>query len=427
MNATISLPRSSMLPIAMDELLHHTSRLLHVDTQIQRATGRNFNIFSVLGIIGYEAWTHSPMLGEILSPAGRHGQGGKFLSAFIRLLNRRLEARRGLQVEVGDTDNCVLDVATARVIREYYIGPVTETSGGKIDLLIEDAKGSRIIIENKIFAADQKNQLARYRHFGPKAYLVYLTLDGKEPPNEVVKTTTHARFATMSYEKDVIAWLEECRNQVIEISQVRDTLTQYLHAVRNLTHQNHSPDMNTEIAVRVMRDEDSLRAFFALLDTKTKVIEMLMAPLKQQIQALATRHSLDLVYDGELPKKWSAFRFENSEMNARNVSLGFGLEYDNQMGFFFGIRRREEPLTAIQIAKLGEVFGNTFGKREGATEWWPASLYWDHYRNWDSNTYAAILNGTFIRDVEQVLEKLIRVQEAAFAPEGDQEVSASAS
>ena len=115
---------------------------------------RKFNIFKILGIGRREVSTHSPMLGNLLNPKGSHGQGDAFLRLFVSML--------------GIAD---FDTASARLELEYYIGRVTEKSGGRIDIVILDKDGNAIFIENKIGAGDQKKQLQRYRQRKP-LYLI---------------------------------------------------------------------------------------------------------------------------------------------------------------------------------------------------------------------------------------------------------------
>jgi len=127
---------------------------------LERATGESFNIFRVLGIGHLEVRTHSPILGELLDPKGSHGQGGVFLKLFLD------------QMRITDLkpEQCQLRL-------DYFAGPVKEDSGGRIDLVIQDhgSPPKAVIIENKIFAADQPNQLLRYRNKFPGAHLLSST------------------------------------------------------------------------------------------------------------------------------------------------------------------------------------------------------------------------------------------------------------
>src|SRR5271165_5647809 len=130
--------------------------------------GEAFNIFQVLEIGSLETLTHSPVLAELLSPSGRHGMGDAFLKLFVTEFKLALEPTK------------------TRVKLEHYIGPVNDTftSGGRIDIFLSDRKrpddpGHEVLIENKIYAADQHNQLLRYQEAFPQAKIIYLTLDGR--------------------------------------------------------------------------------------------------------------------------------------------------------------------------------------------------------------------------------------------------------
>lgn len=101
---------------------------------------------------------------------------------------------------------------------EHYIGAVTETEGGRIDILIYN-KTNKVIIENKIFAGDQVNQLLRYYNYDKAAKLYYLTLFGTGPSEE---STGKGQLKfdpnnCLSYASDILQWLEKCRKEAANI------------------------------------------------------------------------------------------------------------------------------------------------------------------------------------------------------------------
>ena len=62
------------------------------------------------------------------------------------------------------------------------------TEGGRIDLLIKSGN-KVIVIENKIYADDQKTQMKRYQNFCQQYddyRLLYLNLDGIEPSEDSI-------------------------------------------------------------------------------------------------------------------------------------------------------------------------------------------------------------------------------------------------
>ena len=64
---------------------------------------------------------------------------------------------------------------------ELHIGKQTEEEGGRLDIICQDRNSNKIIIENKIHAPDQINQLLRYHNYDKNATLIYLNLYGGEP------------------------------------------------------------------------------------------------------------------------------------------------------------------------------------------------------------------------------------------------------
>ena len=198
--------------------------------------GECYNVFNVLGVENMEL-SHSAFLAALLDPDGSHGMQDAFLKAFIDTI-----AHGGTKPE--------LDTAHAKVYTEYNIGNITETTGGRIDILITDHSetgsgkdsGHAIIIENKIWAADQPNQLQRYDKYACGTYssdgylLLYLTLDGKEPTDQSKGALTNYRC--ISYRNDIIGWLQQCAQLAFDKPRVRETINQYINLLQQLTNQN---------------------------------------------------------------------------------------------------------------------------------------------------------------------------------------------
>jgi len=149
---------NSLDPRALELLRFAETQERHADA-LARATGEHFNIFQILRVGHLEVRTHSPILGELLNPKGRHGQG----AVFLRLFLERFEVRE-------------FDAETATVNLEYHVGQITDKSGGRIDIVVRDSKGATIFIENKIYAGDQEDQMMRYSAANPQAELFYLGL-----------------------------------------------------------------------------------------------------------------------------------------------------------------------------------------------------------------------------------------------------------
>ena len=200
--------------------------------------GECYNVFNVLGVDNMEL-SHSAFLAALLDPNGSHGMQDAFLKAFIDTI-----AYGGTKPE--------LDTAHAKVYTEYNIGNITETTGGRIDILITDhsdtgsgkAGGHAIIIENKIWAPDQPNQLVRYHNFAHEMYakyaLLYLTRNGDEPSDQSRDTLNaqNGDYQCISYRSDIIGWLQQCAQLAFDKPRVRETINQYINLLQQLTNQN---------------------------------------------------------------------------------------------------------------------------------------------------------------------------------------------
>ena len=221
--------------------------------------GECYNVFNVLGVDNMEL-SHSAFLAALLDPDGSHGMQDAFLKAFIDTI-----AHGGTRPE--------LDTAHAKVYTEYNIGNITETTGGRIDILITDrsdtgngkAGGHAIIIENKIWAADQPNQLVRYHNFAPEAALLYLTLNGDEP-SEQSRDGLNAQsgdYQCISYRNDIIGWLRQCAQLSFDKPRVRETINQYIDLIQQLTNQN-TMEQDKEQLIRLLTSKENFEQATAI-------------------------------------------------------------------------------------------------------------------------------------------------------------------
>ncbi|WP_164729903.1 PD-(D/E)XK nuclease family protein [Rhodomicrobium lacus] len=116
-----------------------------VDRQLSEKIGANFNLFDVFRL-NYEI-DISYILRNLLDPNGSHGQGARFLEAFLDQCNEQAPAIRGW---AGDLSN-------VSVIPEFRT-----QAERRIDLVIKLPGDRYIGIENKPFSAEESEQLDDY-------------------------------------------------------------------------------------------------------------------------------------------------------------------------------------------------------------------------------------------------------------------------
>lgn len=301
------------------------------------------------------------------------------------------------------------DADSATVQMEYHAGTVTENSGGRIDLLIRDSKGETILIENKIYAGDQENQMLRYRNFAKEAHLFYLTLDGKEPNNE--KEIESLRC--ISYSRDILTWLEDCRKESTCVPTVRETITQYIHLLKQLTHQNTNTRMSENLTKAILQNSESYRAYIAIRNSETNLRSEIIANFNGKLKGLASELGLELCVEmrGDAGK-YENFFFTNTELNHKRLKIGFECDKSYYRDFYLGFRKDDEKDSDPFHNQLAAAFEEIFDENK-PTELWPANTWWHRHRHWNDNTFEAIQFGAFLEDVRNDLKRLLAVFERA--------------
>jgi hypothetical protein len=379
------------------ELLRFTETHQRHTEALAKATGEHFNIFQILGIGRLEVATHSPMLAEFLNPKGHHGQGAAFLRLFI---------------EQFDIHNFEAESDTATMKLEYHVGPVTEKSGGRIDIVVKDGKGGIILIENKIGAGDQDNQMKRYREFDPKAHLFYLTLDGREPSNLSEDELNQIQCRCISYAGEILGWLKECRKTAVCLPNVRETVSQYIHLIEELTNQSTTILMNEELIQEIVKSPESLRAFYTLRGAESAVQTELITRLDAKLDDLAK--AIGVQREGplrDLHIKYAGFYFKTPSLEKNNLQIGCTFDKGYYGDFCFGFAKQDHTKGCPIEAQILSAFKESFPSQSQApTAHWPAWAYWDEpYKYWRQEAFEAIRNGKFAEDLKAKIETLAKI------------------
>jgi hypothetical protein len=381
------------------ELLHFAGAHRRHTEALRRATGEHYNIFKILGIGHYEVRTHSPILGDLLNRKGTHSQG----DAFLRILVQ------GMGIEGFDT-------ASSRVDLEYYAGPVTEKSGGRIDIRITDDHGNEIVIENKIYAGDQENQLERYRATRPQAKLFYLTLQGDLPAGYDDAKLEALQVTRLSYATDIRDWLIACQQVAAARPHVRETISQYLYLVRELTGQSTTSAMNADLIRNITNDPETLGAYFELAAEMQKVQEELVAKLDQQLDTAA--QTAGVIRDGritDLHAKYAGFDFYTETLAKHNLRISFCFDQGGYQNLDFGFARNDKNIPCPINEQLWAGFSERF-PGGGHNEWW---LAWAHFESpygyWGAEAFQGIVTGDLAKNIEQKLIALARIAQEVYA------------
>ena len=383
------------------ELLRFADAHRRHTESLARATGENFNIFKILGIGHYEVRTHSPILGDLLNPNGSHGQGDTFLRLFID------------QLDIED-----FEPASARVELEHHIGPKTENSGGRIDIVIYDGKGHAIFIENKIYADDQEKQLQRYRERNAKAHLFYLTLQGDLPAGFTEESLKDIRAIRISYASHIRDWLVACRKEAVSLPQARETISQYLHLIRELTGQSFAQFMNEDLIQKITADDNSLAAYFTLTSAFGDVQSALAAKLDAQLSVAAK--AVNLLHDGRsknLQVQYSFIYFTTETLRKHNLRIGFWFARKDYQDFCFGFMKTDEKQACPKGDEILALFRDSFLTHapEPANDWSPAFAGFEPpHRNWGAEAFRAVGSGMLADSMREKMIKMAAIAQKVY-------------
>ena len=228
------------MPNSIKDLFSQLLPLYHAEQERlkkEKEEGKRFNVFSALNMCSDEMRLHSRLLATLLNPKASHGLGNEFLKLFL--------------IALGLPEDYI--TYCKEQIVERTIGEVTETTGGRIDIILED-RGHAVIIENKIYASDQPNQLLRYYNYGVKTFgennfkLVYLTLYGSDP-SPYSLGGEHFEFIKLSYAQDILKLLEDFVPTQPQ-KPVHSTIEDYITIIKQLTDQ----DMDTEYQQSIINE-----------------------------------------------------------------------------------------------------------------------------------------------------------------------------
>lgn len=358
-------------------------------TEISRR-GENFNVFNVLGLWSEEVRLHSAMLAELLNPEGSHGCGEAFLKLFIEQV---------LKIEITDATNMLGKVVTTT---EYYIGRINNegTEGGRIDILIDIPRESGIpslIIENKIYAGDQSNQLLRYYQFANNKYhssenfkILYLTLWGNSASAISTGTDFSFDYTRISYAINIIKWLELCASIAYDKPKVRETIIQYKHLLTQITE--YSMNENNKIVEEIASQDEYLKNAILICSYQNDIIKKaILGPIAKALECIK-----------EIAKEKTKLEisFMSNEFNEKSGKLDWGFSYyitKNQKTIRLCYIFDNYGLINLYYGILKDGTSQSIDEKpifKYSNENWPWGWdwVWDKYNNWSGESLYNIID-----------------------------------
>ena len=312
----------------------------------QRAMGKHdYNIFTLFHKFSDEVNLHSNFIASLLDPNGDHYKGDLFLKLFL---------------ETCGIDDFDIDTSMATVFKEFK----------HIDIYISYGK-KHIILENKVYAKDQPTQIARYIKAiqnkdaevkDEDICVLYLHPDGELPDKQsfgdyharLLGENPSIKFKVISYGKEILEWIDKCKNEVSNLTDLNIFLSQYKDVIEMIYDRYKRIDeMETANLVEIFKENYTAASEIAnnYQETRKKIIDEFFENVKENLEkdeAIKGTYSIELNSVAYRPiviknttsqdEKWKKFYFTVEFQKSSTYSIPF-----------VGFRRVDENIDATKL------------------------------------------------------------------------------
>lgn len=279
-----------MKPQAFENVFNQIREYIEFQ-KARRMRGLNdYNVFTSLLSISDEVRLHSRFLHSLLNPDGDHFLGTLFLQKFIETIK---------------LDNLQLNYNQTIVLKEYK----------NIDLYISDGQ-NHLIIENKIYAADQDKQIERYitsikkeNDEDANIFVLYLS-PGRPKPSRRSMGELHfsknsnalskngiyiADYKSIDYCTHITSWLDKITYEVSNLTNLSVVISQYREVVAHLCDTYRSKSMKLQEFIKSKPIEDYEEILNQLDKLQVETHRHFMEELLRQMQS----SSVDIGFNNE--------------------------------------------------------------------------------------------------------------------------------
>jgi hypothetical protein len=304
----------------------------------------NYNILTTVLKEHDEVRLHSRMIASLLDPSGEHYQSNLFLDKFLEVLN---------------VPEFQIDSEKCSVYREYE----------NIDLYITDSN-KHIIMENKIYARDPKEQIKRYIEKIEKKnsnlkfndiLVIYLSLDRDEPSeyslgNLSIKdnliqrdSESIALFKSIHYKTEILEWLKISQYEIQNITNLNEVFRQYIDVVKMINNQYKDKIMSLSDYIKDNKEvyELAIELTEELPNAREEIVNEFFNKITVLLkEKLSSEWKVEIV--GDLNTKYDfPFRiYKESWIGSKENNLIFGFEFNqnNYYDGYFGIVRKNNKV-----------------------------------------------------------------------------------
>ena len=328
-------------------------------------------------------------------------------------------------------------------INDPYLNCEEKTDfGRRVDLFITNrAKDFCVIIENKINGAgDQDKQLEDYiadainrKIDSKKIVVIYLTLSGEKFVSNGSLTKwakeklgyndeNNGRFLPLSYEHDILPWLEE---EVLPHTEYKETilisaLTQYIDYLKGILNIRNNQQNINKYMEQKLNEDLKLKSYEEIIQLRKSIEEVENATndvLTQKINMIATEKVIKPLVNF-LSKQHPSF-----SIDAQSFSLNYfhikiknphwskcKICFNEEGGIIYGVVHDNADVNHIDNETEKRIKENIGGFRY--SKWWPIWKWVDKdFKQVDEDFWGNIANGD--KDVASyIIDKIDEVVKA---------------
>ena len=239
-----------------------------------------FNLLSIIEKDRDEAHIHSKVLYNLLSQNWGKIDKETFLTLFLK--------------EIGIEDEIIYNEKW-EVSREKVFD--LDTIKGRLDFEIK-SKDYIYIIEMKIDAGDQPEQLMRYQKFAKEQHkkykIFYLTLDGHNASKksigeeENLEENQKVEYTNISFKEEILNWLENCLKLVEGKENKLACINQYIASINKILGEK-----NTKIKDNILKSSEDIKnaitIYKKLNENLQKVLESFFEELNKKLEDIGSK------------------------------------------------------------------------------------------------------------------------------------------
>ena len=327
-----------------------------------------FNLLSIIEKDRDEAHVHSKVIYNLLSQDWGKKDKETFLTLFLK--------------EIGIEDENIYD-KNWEVTREKAFD--LDTIKGRLDFEIK-SKDCIYIIEMKIDAGDQPEQLIRYQEFAKEQHkkykIFYLTLDGHHASKksigeeENLEENEKVEYTNISFKEEILNWLGNCLKLVERKENKSACINQYIASINKILGEK-----NTKIKDNILKSVKDIKTaitiYEKLNENLQKVLESFFEELNKKLKNKLKDITPKPIYNESYIKDYYNYTLdkipqdypglyivlaENKSKNSNHYRFVLKLELSPELTACFGFIKNDDDIKeTVPFVYFSQVKKNSSG------------------------------------------------------------------